>query len=68
MENYQHKEASGRSGIAGTDKLHTEEFPREECLDQHLCPRISGFLGIHDDLPTQRRDQFTFLQRPSPGT
>lgn len=59
-ENYRHKEASGCNGIPVTYKPHTEEFPNEECLGQHRCPRISVFLGIHGDLPTQSRDELTF--------
>lgn len=58
-ENYQHKEASGCSGTAVTYKLRTEEFPDEECLGQHLCPRISVSLGIRDGLPTQSREELT---------
>lgn len=58
IENYQRKEASGHNGTAGTCKLHTEGFPDEECLGQHLHPRISGFPDTRGDLPTQSTGEF----------
>lgn len=69
IENYQRKEASGHNGTAGTCKLHTEGFPDEECLGQHLHPRISGFPDTRGDLPTQSTGEFaSWTLVPPPPT